>query len=115
LSTSAAEAVPIKRAISLGITILVPFCGLGLCQTQTHSLFNTPVGSPQCSTLPHFEDALQAGTFIYFSFCVFFIIHLLTCAYIVWGISPPWFLPPPPPPLLPAKTCSVLFFSSVEE
>jgi hypothetical protein len=29
----------------LGITILGPFCSLGLCQTQTYNLFNTPVGS----------------------------------------------------------------------
>jgi hypothetical protein len=28
----------------------------------------------------------------------FFIIHLFTCAYIVWVISPPC---PPPPPSLP--------------
>jgi hypothetical protein len=29
---------------------------------------------------------------------IFFIIHLFTCAYIVWVISPPC---PPPPPSLP--------------
>jgi hypothetical protein len=29
----------------LGITRLGPFCGLGLCQTQTCSLFSTPVSS----------------------------------------------------------------------
>jgi hypothetical protein len=52
LPTSAAEAVPIKRAILLGITILVPFCSLGLCQTQTCSLLNTPVTFPQmCAIL----------------------------------------------------------------
>jgi hypothetical protein len=33
----------------LGTTILGPFCGLGLCQTQARSLFYTPVGSQQLS------------------------------------------------------------------
>jgi hypothetical protein len=27
--------------------MLASFCGLGLCQTETHSLINTPVSSPQ--------------------------------------------------------------------
>jgi hypothetical protein len=45
LPTSAAEAVPIQACKLLGITTLAPFCGLELFQTQTRSLFNTPVGS----------------------------------------------------------------------
>jgi hypothetical protein len=55
LPTSAAESVPIKHAILLGITILAPFCSLGLCQTQTCSLFNTPVSSSQvlCADTGH--------------------------------------------------------------
>jgi hypothetical protein len=47
LPTSAVEAVPIQPCKLLGITMLAPFCGLGLCKTQTRSLFDTPVGSPQ--------------------------------------------------------------------
>jgi hypothetical protein len=39
--------VPIQVCKLLGITMLAPFCGLGLCQTQTRSLFNTFVGSLQ--------------------------------------------------------------------
>jgi hypothetical protein len=47
LPTSAAEAVPTQVCNLLGITMLAPFCSLGLCQTQTHSLFDTPVDLPQ--------------------------------------------------------------------
>jgi hypothetical protein len=50
LPTSAAEAVPTQVCNLLGITMLAPFSGLGLCQTETHSLFDTSVGSPQNSS-----------------------------------------------------------------
>jgi hypothetical protein len=47
----------------------------------------------------------------------FFTIHLFTCAYIVWVISPSSLhpLPLPPPLSLSGRTCSALFSSSVEE
>jgi hypothetical protein len=50
LSTSAAEAVPTQACSLLDITKLAPFCSLGLFQTQTCSLFNTLVSSPQCTS-----------------------------------------------------------------
>jgi hypothetical protein len=37
--------MPIQACNLLGITMLAPFCSVGLCQTQTRSLFYTPVGS----------------------------------------------------------------------
>jgi hypothetical protein len=43
LSTFAAEALPTQACSLLGITVLAPFCGLGLCQTQARSLFDTAV------------------------------------------------------------------------
>jgi hypothetical protein len=58
--------VPIECAVLLDITIFAPFCSLGLCQTQSHSLFNTPFGSPHTSSTcleplhveeaPHLKD-----------------------------------------------------------
>jgi hypothetical protein len=49
---------------------------------------------------------------------LFFIIHLFTCAYIVWVISSPC-LPPPTspllPPSLPGRTCSAFISNFVEE
>jgi hypothetical protein len=48
----------------------------------------------------------------------FFIIHLFTCVYIVWVISPTCPSPPPSPPLLPSlpgRTCSALVSNFVEE
>jgi hypothetical protein len=45
LPTSAAEAMPIQACDLLGITMLAHFCSLGLRQTQTRSLFDTPIGS----------------------------------------------------------------------
>jgi hypothetical protein len=53
-----------------------------------------------------------------FVFFGFFLIHLLTCAYIVWVISPPYpLLPPFPtlPPSLPGRTSSALISNFVEE
>jgi hypothetical protein len=47
-----------------------------------------------------------------------FLIHLFTCAYIVWAISPPYILTSPslpPPPSLPGRTCSALLSNFVEE
>jgi hypothetical protein len=48
----------------------------------------------------------------------FIIIHLFTCAYIVWVISPP-LLPAPTrpfsPPLLPGRTCSAPISNFVGE
>jgi hypothetical protein len=38
------------------------------------------------------------------------IIHLFTCAYIVWS-----FLPLPPQPSLPGRSCSALITNFVEE
>jgi hypothetical protein len=51
LPTSTAEAVPTQACKLLGITVFAPFCGLGLCQTQTHNLFDIPVCSPQPKTV----------------------------------------------------------------
>jgi hypothetical protein len=47
----------------------------------------------------------------------FFIIHLFTCAYIIWVVSPscPHLHLLPSPASLPGRTCSVLFSSSLEE
>jgi hypothetical protein len=46
-----------------------------------------------------------------------FFIHLFTCAYIVWAISPPSSTPPPSPPTpwLPSRICSALISNFVEE
>jgi hypothetical protein len=45
-----------------------------------------------------------------FKFKKIFFVHLFTCAYIVWVISPP--CPSPPPPPLPSsvsgRSCSAL-------
>jgi hypothetical protein len=51
-------------------------------------------------------------------FNIHFFIHLFTCAYIVWVISPLFPLPPFSPPLfpsLPGRTCSALISNFVEE
>jgi hypothetical protein len=52
----------------------------------------------------------DTGKFIFF-------IHLFTCAYIVWVISPPILCPLPLPPhsSLPGRTCSALISNFVEE
>jgi hypothetical protein len=56
----------------------------------------------------------EEGTLIIY---LFLIIHLFTCAYIVWVISPPCPVSTlsPPCPSLPSRTHSVLFSSSIEE
>jgi hypothetical protein len=56
------------------------------------------------------------GISIFLSFFLF-LIHLFTCAFIVWAISPPYPLPHPlpPPPSLPGRTCSALISNFVEE
>jgi hypothetical protein len=64
--------------------------------------------------VPHF---LSFILFIYI-FIYLFIIHLFTCMYIVWVISPPCPLPSPSPPLphlLSGRTCSAPIFNFVEE
>jgi hypothetical protein len=59
----------------------------------------------------------KSETYISKDGCFCFIIHLFTCACIVWVISPP--CPPhppfPPPPLLAGRTCSALISNFVEE
>jgi hypothetical protein len=50
----------------------------------------------------------------------FLVIHLFTCAYIVWAISPPFPLPPSPtffplPPLVSGRSCSAFTTNFVEE
>jgi hypothetical protein len=55
---------------------------------------------------------------LYLHFSFFFkIIHLFTCAYIGWVISPPCPSPPllPPSPLLPGRNCSALISNLVEK
>jgi hypothetical protein len=46
-----------------------------------------------------------------------FLIHLFTCAYIVWAISPRYSSPSPnpPQPSLPGRNCSALISDFVEE
>jgi hypothetical protein len=61
LPTSAAEAVPIQVYTLLGITIFAPFCSLGLCQTQTHSLFNMLVSSQQALSQVRSKVLMQHG------------------------------------------------------
>jgi hypothetical protein len=46
----------------------------------------------------------------------YFIVHLFTCAYIVWVISPPCpLLPPFPPSSVSGRSCSALIIDFVEE
>jgi hypothetical protein len=51
----------------LGITLLGPFCGLRLCQTQTRSLFNTPACSPQNTKRE--KRKIQALSLLNYLFC----------------------------------------------
>jgi hypothetical protein len=53
-----------------------------------------------------------------FLFYMYIFIHLFTCAYIVWVISPPVTLPHhlfPLPPSVPGRSCYALITNFVEE
>jgi hypothetical protein len=60
----------------------------------------------------------KLGPFFTFFFLLLFLIHLFTCVYIVWVISPhcsPALPSHPFPTSLPGRTCSALISNFVEE
>jgi hypothetical protein len=66
--------------------------------------------------LREFVSVSAVNCIFYFSFFIF--IHLFTCVYILWDISPPYLLPCPSPihpPSLPCRICSALISNFVEE
>jgi hypothetical protein len=66
-----------------------------------------------------FEEFMYTSIFnIHVLSYFIFFIHLFTCAYIVWAISPHYPTPPPSPhhpSLLPDRNCSAFISNFVEE